>query len=217
MRRARKPRRRASSRYSSTTALTSGGGTECRSKTSVTGIRTGSSSPAIRSPSYLSGIGLISEEQKADPSYIDTLVPACSNECTGTLGPTSFRSTMKCLSCGQEISLSRRVVGAKFCCAAHREAHNKRSARALRDLEDVDGEDEWSSNAVWRSSRVNRPDRSESGPDRKTTFLGLMAAAFVLLAVMTGAGGGGGGGTARTRSADYTVTLPESGAVSDVL
>src|SRR5208337_2385405 len=43
MRRALNPAARASSRYSSTTGFTSRGGTLCRSKTSVTGMRTGSS------------------------------------------------------------------------------------------------------------------------------------------------------------------------------
>src|SRR4051794_1724666 len=53
IRRAVKPRRRASSRYSSTTTATSRGGTECRSKTSPIGIRMGSIKP--RRPDRNSG------------------------------------------------------------------------------------------------------------------------------------------------------------------
>src|SRR6266508_4538572 len=44
IRRARNPSLWASSRYASTTGFTSRGGTLCRSNTSVTGMRTGSSS-----------------------------------------------------------------------------------------------------------------------------------------------------------------------------
>src|SRR5258708_6295439 len=49
MRRARNPRRCASIRYSSTMGFTSRGGTVCRSKISVIGIRIGSSSIAVAS------------------------------------------------------------------------------------------------------------------------------------------------------------------------
>src|SRR6202161_2700334 len=55
MRNARSPMRCASWRYSSTTAFTSRGGTECRSNTSVTGIRTGSSSSIADSAGH--GLG----------------------------------------------------------------------------------------------------------------------------------------------------------------
>src|SRR5579862_1537129 len=56
MRRAFNPNLRASSRYASTTASTSRGGTLCRSKTSVMGMRTGSSikKPGLAAPNRAS-------------------------------------------------------------------------------------------------------------------------------------------------------------------
>lgn len=111
---------------------------------------------------------------------------------------------MKCLCCGQKVGLVRRLAGMKFCCADHQKRYRARSARALRDVEDQFGDDEWSSNAVWRSSGTGGGEKSNCGPDQKTTLLGLIGGAFLVIAIM--AASDGSGGSARAPLATYSAS-----------
>jgi len=126
---------------------------------------------------------------------------------------------MKCISCGRKIGLPRRLVRSRFCCAEHRKAYQTGSARALRDIEDVCGDEEWASNALWRSTRLTEDDKKHPSRDEATVILGVLAAGFVLLALVGGTvghGGGGGGGVAIPAPA-YALNTPHPGVVSRFL
>jgi len=119
---------------------------------------------------------------------------------------SKFSERMKCLCCGEKIGFLRRLAGSRFCCPDHRDRYRRQSARALRDVEDLTGEDDWSSNAVWRGARLS-DHRAQPPQDSKATVFGFMAAAFLVIAVVAGAGRGGGE-AAPPRPATYSVPMP---------
>src|SRR5581483_10723276 len=119
---------------------------------------------------------------------------------------SKFSRTMKCVCCGEKIGFLGRLVGSRFCCPDHRDRYRRQSARALRDLEDLAGEDDWSSNAVWRGTRLSGR-RAQAPQDQKATVFGFMAAAFLVIAVIAGAERGGAD-AAPPRSATYSVPVP---------
>jgi hypothetical protein len=128
---------------------------------------------------------------------------------------------MKCISCGRKIGLLRRLVRSRFCCSEHRKAHGIASARTLRDIEDLNGDDEWESNALWRSSRLTE-DEKKPGRDEATVILGVLAGGFVVLALVGGTmghggGGGGGGGGVSIPAPAYTLSTPRPGFLSRLL
>ena len=103
----------------------------------------------------------------------------------------------------------------QFCCAEHKKSWRTGSARALRDIEDVCGDEEWSSNSVWRSTRLTQDENKHSGRDQTIVVLGVLAAGFVMLAVVTGGVGGGGGGKAGPATV-YALKTPRPGFFSRV-
>ena len=121
---------------------------------------------------------------------------------------------MKCICCGRQIGLVRRLLRSRFCCAEHRKSWRTGSARALRDIEDVCGDEEWSSNSVWRSTRLTQDENKNSGRDQTMIVLGVLVAGFVMLAVVSGGVGGGGGGGKPGPSAVYTLKTPSPGFFS---
>lgn len=124
---------------------------------------------------------------------------------------------MNCLFCGRKIGPLRLLLLSRFCSAQHRNAHRAASARALRDMEDLCGDDEWSSNAVWRSTRITRDESKQSGPDQTMIILGLLAAAFVALALLSGGPGGSSGGGRIGPSAIYALHTPRPSLLSRML
>ncbi len=98
------------------------------------------------------------------------------------------------------------MAGSRFCSAEHRMRYHARSARALRDFEDNCGDDDWSSNALWRATHLTPSEKKNPSADQKTTVLGLLAAAFVVLAVLGGSDSEGH--RSAPRAARYTASLP---------
>jgi hypothetical protein len=75
----------------------------------------------------------------------------------------------------------RRLVDANFCCAEHRKKYQSRSARALREAEDLYGaDDEW--NTRWRLY-ASEPEKKQSHHSQSSTFVVALAVAFLLFAI----------------------------------
>jgi len=83
-------------------------------------------------------------------------------------------STMVCLYCQKKIGSLRRLRDSKFCCADHRKKLTSKSARALREAEDLYGFDQVS----WRSITQVKP---EEKTERRSPY---GAAIFISLGVM---------------------------------
>jgi hypothetical protein len=90
---------------------------------------------------------------------------------------------MACLFCQKKIGALRRLRGQHFCCSDHRKKFNSRSARAMREAEDLYGFDGLQS-TTWRSIVQAKPDEKmeRRGGLGTTIFVGL-AIVFLLLAV----------------------------------
>jgi hypothetical protein len=81
---------------------------------------------------------------------------------------------MVCLYCRKPIGLLRRIKDPNFCCDDHRQRLVSRSARALRDVEDLYGPD-----AHWKL--VDPPKNAK--PGYATTVFAVLGVTFLLLAV----------------------------------
>jgi hypothetical protein len=81
---------------------------------------------------------------------------------------------MVCLYCRKPIGLLRRIKDPNFCCDDHRQKLVSRSARALRDVEDLYGPD-----AHWKL--VDPPKNAK--PGYATTVFAVLGVTFLLLAV----------------------------------
>src|SRR5689334_15174094 len=86
---------------------------------------------------------------------------------------------MVCLYCRKPVGFVRRIKDPNFCSDEHRQKVASRSARALRDAEDLYGPD-----AGWSVSR-QLPEKTakEGRPGQATTVFALLAIAFLLVAV----------------------------------
>lgn len=84
---------------------------------------------------------------------------------------------MVCLYCRKNIGLMRSLIDRNFCCADHRKKLNAKSARALREAEDLYG---FETNVSWRMvTEVKAEDKAE----RRTGYAGavFVALAFAVL------------------------------------
>jgi len=90
--------------------------------------------------------------------------------------------TMVCLYCRKKIGLLRSLTDRSFCCKDHRKKLTSKSARAVREAEDLYGFDD--SQVTWKLVTQAKP---EERPERRsgygaTIFFGV-AIVFVLLAL----------------------------------
>ncbi|HME10143.1 MAG TPA: hypothetical protein VKG25_24025 [Bryobacteraceae bacterium] len=81
---------------------------------------------------------------------------------------------MVCLYCRKPIGLLRRIKDPNFCCDGHRQKLVSRSARALRDVEDLYGPD-----AHWKL--LDPPKNAK--PGYATTVFAVLGVTFLLLAI----------------------------------
>src|SRR5579863_5855488 len=85
-----------------------------------------------------------------------------------------MEKAMVCIYCRRPIGVLRRIKDPNFCCDAHREKLVSKSARALRDAEDLYGPE---------TARWNQEQKPKHRPGQATTVFALMAIVFLLLAV----------------------------------
>jgi hypothetical protein len=94
----------------------------------------------------------------------------------------SIPELMVCQYCRKKIGTVRRLKDPSFCCDDHRKKLTSKSARAVREAEEVYGAD-----SLWTSTvRITdaKPAVKGSGrPGQATTIFALLAIAFLLLAV----------------------------------
>jgi hypothetical protein len=90
---------------------------------------------------------------------------------------------MKCAYCGNKIGAWRRVAGSRFCSTDHQKRYSARSARALRDLEDVYGAQAWT-RELHQPKKADAESR-RSQPGHVITALGVTAAGFLVLALFS--------------------------------
>jgi hypothetical protein len=89
---------------------------------------------------------------------------------------------MVCLYCRKKIGLLRSLTDRSFCCADHRKKLTTKSARALREAEDLFGFDE--SHVSWRVlTQVKAEDKPERRAGYGATIFFAVAVVFLLLAL----------------------------------
>src|SRR5437667_264145 len=86
-------------------------------------------------------LALVSLGSYSDRSYIIPLVRSFP-KITCYTGASSVCVYMVCLYCRKKIGPLRRLRDSQFCCSDHRKKLGTRSARALREAEDLYGFDE---------------------------------------------------------------------------
>ena len=101
------------------------------------------------------------------------------------------QGTVSCLYCRRKIGPLRRLRDPQFCCDDHRKKLASKSARAIREAEDLYGFGEPNT-ATWRAmSQVKQEDKPERRSGYGTlVFVGL-AMVFLALAMSQIPGGGG--------------------------
>jgi hypothetical protein len=91
-------------------------------------------------------------------------------------------ATMVCLYCRKKIGLLRSLTDRSFCCGDHRKKLTSKSARAVREAEDLFGVDD--SQVSWRVLTQVKP---EDKPERRTGYgasiFFAVAVVFLLLAL----------------------------------
>jgi hypothetical protein len=119
---------------------------------------------------------------------------------------------MQCAYCQNRVSALRVLVGSQFCSSDHERRFLARSARALRDIEDVYGATTLAQELHLRKKR--EPESRRAQPGQAITVLALSAAAFIALALFALPGAGGPASShapAVTTAPDYTLhTSPRS-------
>src|SRR5690242_16152 len=89
---------------------------------------------------------------------------------------------MRCLYCRKRIGLLRRLRDSHFCCEEHRRI-TAGSARALREVEDQTGYDDYHV-PTWRTiTQTRSEDKTERRPGHSTTGFATIAVVFLLLAL----------------------------------
>ena len=90
-------------------------------------------------------------------------------------------STVRCSYCRKKIGPLRRLRDQEFCCADHRRKFNSRSARSLREAEELFGADE-TQGTTWRVvTELKREDHEE----RKANLgAGLLVAAAIVVLLL---------------------------------
>lgn len=111
--------------------------------------------------------------------------------------------TVGCLYCRKKIGPLRRLRDQHFCCADHRRKMESKSARAMRDAEDLYGLDR-SRSLTWRAvTKVNPEEKEERRPGFGMTIFVSLSVVFLMLAISQLPTGG-----AATKSVS---TLPDTG------
>jgi hypothetical protein len=95
---------------------------------------------------------------------------------------------MKCGYCENRLSVWRVLIGSRFCSGDHERRFLARSARALRDIEDIYGAQSLAQELHLR--KKTEPDTRRAQPGQVITVLGLFAAGFLVLALFALPGGG---------------------------
>ena len=102
---------------------------------------------------------------------------------------------MVCLYCGKKLGLLRRLKDRQFCSDDHRQKLASRSARALREAEDLYGFDETRL-PTWRSITQAKPeDKVERRGGFAATIFASVAVVFLLLALSQLPSGAPGSGS----------------------
>ena len=92
-------------------------------------------------------------------------------------------SSTACLYCRKKIGPLRRLRHSRFCCRDHRKKYSAKSARALREAEDLYGFDDAQS-TTWRAITAVKPEeKSERRAGLGTTIFVGTAVVVLLLAV----------------------------------
>src|SRR5437773_9304517 len=87
---------------------------------------------------------------------------------------------MFCLYCRKKIGALRRLTDGQYCCADHRKKLASRSARAVREAEDLYGFDETT---AWKNITKKPEEKSERRTGFATTMFATLAVVFVMLAL----------------------------------
>lgn len=82
-----------------------------------------------------------------------------------------------CLYCRRKIGPLRRLRGTRFCCGEHRRKYSTKSARAIREAEDLFGFDDTASTS-WRAITTPKPE------DKSERKAGMGATIFVAVTAM---------------------------------
>lgn len=97
-------------------------------------------------------------------------------------------STVFCSYCRKKISPLRRLWDREYCCADHRQKLTSKSARALREAEDLYGYDE-ARTLTWRAVMQPKSEEKERRASFGTTIFVALAIVFLLLALSQMPGG----------------------------
>ena len=116
-------------------------------------------------------------------------------------------NSMKCAFCDNPVSAWRILAGSRFCSRDHQRRHLARSARTLRDMEDVYGSESLAQEMYLKRVEAE-PKRSQ--PGNVITVLALFTVGFLALAVLALPGGGKSSSTASLPrlAVDYTLHTP---------
>ena len=109
---------------------------------------------------------------------------------------------MNCGYCENRLNAWRVLIGSRFCSKDHERRFLARSARALRDMEDIYGVP-----AAARELHLKKkvePDTRRAQPGQVITVLALFTAGFLVLAMFALPGGGGSAHALRVAE-DYTL------------
>jgi hypothetical protein len=90
---------------------------------------------------------------------------------------------MLCKYCRKRIGPVRKLRDPHFCCDDHRKKLTSRSARALREAEDLYGFDESQQLPTWRAITQTKREEKNGRPGLSTTIFAGLAVVFVMLAL----------------------------------
>jgi len=114
---------------------------------------------------------------------------------------------MKCAYCDHPVSAWRVLAGSRFCSRDHQRRHLARSARTLRDMEDIYGSQSIAEE-LYQKRVEAEPKRAQ--PGSVITVMALFTVVFLALAVLALPGGGkpSSTGSVPRIAVDYTLHAP---------
>jgi hypothetical protein len=115
---------------------------------------------------------------------------------------------MLCLYCRKKIGLLRGLRDRHFCCADHRAKMGSRSARAIREAEDLYGAEE---SVTWKAVTQAKEEKNERRGGFATTVFASLAVVFVIVALTSLPMGGSGGARSHSSVPDPNLHLPGGG------
>ncbi len=110
---------------------------------------------------------------------------------------------MNCGYCENRLSAWRVLIGSRFCSRDHERRYLARSARALRDMEDMYGVPSVAQELHLR--KKTEPDLRRAQPGQVITVMALFTAGFLVLALLALPGSGGSSSHALKVAEDYTL------------